>query len=157
MSKTKTKSSEVTTLPKTDPRKAMLSVRTRVKASIRDNRRVDQLDLNPADTTRSQIALQDMLADSQARHKKATNHIANLVDVLGTTYKEVSMLMVEHEIELMMLHETIQSQMSKIAKLENTCDSLEEGWAGAINENVDLQNNLNGMRTTLRNEMINNG
>ena len=62
-----------------DPRVRMKEVRTLVKQAHKEGRRVDLMNFAGADIPRAMIALQDMLAKEQERHKKATKLLARAV------------------------------------------------------------------------------
>jgi len=88
MPKTKTKPNELT-LVGVDPRVRMKEVRSMVAYAHGQNHRIDLIDFSGDDIARSQIALQDLLTDEQARHKRARGHIVEHKEII----KSLSMMM----------------------------------------------------------------
>jgi hypothetical protein len=153
MSKTKTKlSTEVTEIHKVDPRKAMKVVRSEVKHAVKHGVRVDQLGHHGADIPRVIISLQDQLTDTQARHRKATNHIAALVgnleflDDMATATIEIQALYMQT------LEKRNQELLKRVSLLEGECDRLVDGWQAANHEIDQLSAQVDASRLLLKAE-----
>ena len=77
---TKTKNN-VTSMVSTEETKEfkkrrMKEVRTMVARAHKKGKRIDQMGFEGTDIPRAMIALQDLLANSEQRHRKATQHVA---------------------------------------------------------------------------------
>jgi len=57
-------------------KRRMKEVRTMVARAHKQGKRIDQMGFEGTDIPRAMIALQDLLAKSKERHRKATQHIA---------------------------------------------------------------------------------
>ena len=78
---TKAKTNNLTSILSTEETKEfkkrrMKEVRTMVARAHKQSKRVDQMGFEGTDIPRAMIALQDLLAKSEERHRKATQHIA---------------------------------------------------------------------------------
>jgi len=58
-------------------KRRMKEVRTMVARAHKQGKRVDQMGFEGTDIPRAMIALQDLLAKSEDRHRRATQHIAS--------------------------------------------------------------------------------
>lgn len=78
MSQATKRKTEITTTEESPSfkRKRMLEIRAIVAHAVKHNQRVDLMEFEGTDIPRVIIALQDALTDSQQRHKRASNHIA---------------------------------------------------------------------------------
>jgi len=144
---TKTKT-QLTTVDE-DPRVRMREIRSLVAKAVKEDRRIDLMEFNDRDTARVIIALQDQLRDTQTRHRKASNHIAAIKEMVN-----MFDLIMEQATETLVSNQERTGELSMLLRQEReshmqTASVLNEMATQNQQLNADLESSVNTIRIAL--------
>jgi hypothetical protein len=149
MSKTKTQSKALA-LPQVDPRVRMKEVRDAVAAAHKNNQRIDLMGFKGDDIARSQIALQDLLTDEQARHKRARGHIVEQKEIL-MALAEMIAFMGNHATERLVRDQEKLGRLAQELRATSAQNALLHQQEHALlDENAQLSVDLEAAVNTVR-------